>query len=182
MANLLACIDQGRIPVGTKIGLENLDRFSREDPWMAGEHFLNLINRGFPLQITVPPFTCYHKEADPFLIHQALLELNRTNLESKRKAGTTNANWDRLHHLARTEGKTVTKRTPAWIRVVDGRHELIPERVSLILEMVKWCLDRMWLVPHCQEADSPRRARLGMGKALDESLHPQDPDQPGAPG
>jgi hypothetical protein len=57
----------------------------------------------------------------------SLLSFARANEESKTKSLRAIKNWEK----ARSEGK-VLKVCPAWLRVVDGQYEIIPERKRII--------------------------------------------------
>jgi DNA invertase Pin-like site-specific DNA recombinase len=67
----------------------------------------------------------------------SLFVLARAHEESQRKSERIGAVWKIKKEKARLNKVPITWRVPAWIRVVDGQYQLIPERASLIRRIFK---------------------------------------------
>jgi hypothetical protein len=65
-------------------------------------------------------------------IMRAIIELSRGHSESRMKSVRTLANWERAVRLAREEGRTMTRRLPAWVELTGGGLRLVPDRAAVV--------------------------------------------------
>lgn len=151
----LNAIEKGRVPKGSYLLVENLDRLTRDEIAEAMPLFLMIVNAGVVV-VTLTNREAYSKERlrkEPYSIYGVVSELIRANQESfykaqrvadaKERKRTRLAQGGMLNHA-------YTRQTPGWIRWSDEhrRYELIPERAEIIREVFRladagWGLDRI---------------------------------------
>lgn len=141
MGRFLADVEAGRIPKGTILAVENLDRFSRESPWDATYYFLGLIHRDIKILALFPEETLYYNGAPSHLLDQAHGELKRAHSESKSKQERGIRNWARKKREAREQGKIYTRHLPAWVKEVGGKLEEIPEKADVVRRIFDMCIE-----------------------------------------
>jgi DNA invertase Pin-like site-specific DNA recombinase len=132
LGQFLAEARKGLIPAGDCLLIENYDRLSRQDQWAA----IGLVSELRSLKIHVGRLDrmklLRYDSDDPGDFFEAAVEFMRGHSESRTKSLRNGAAWKRKRKAAREAGATITGRLPAWIRVVDGKRELIPERAAII--------------------------------------------------
>ncbi|CAN5641971.1 hypothetical protein BH09VER1_BH09VER1_16070 [soil metagenome] len=133
LGRLLALATSGKIPRGSYLLVENLDRLSRQDP-LAGVGLLkSLLSPGLRV-ITLTDGTEYVEgkiglEA-LMSFFKAGIDFYRGHGESERKSGALKESWEGKRLVAST--KAMTTLCPAWMRPIEGGFELIPERARII--------------------------------------------------
>ena len=136
LGEFIAAVDRGEIPPGSFLLVENLDRFSREDGIVTLMTLAHLREKKIRIAILDD-----NKEVDltSYNILQALLPSIRSNDESARKSQLLGSAWAKKK--ANVLGAVLTKRVPAWLRVVGEkdkqRIEEIPERKAVIKNIFK---------------------------------------------
>jgi DNA invertase Pin-like site-specific DNA recombinase len=144
LAAFLKMAENGKIPKGSYLIVENLDRLTREHMRAAVTLFLSLLELGINIVTTTPERVFRHDSNDMTDIIIAVVELSRGHSESAIKSERVGAAWAEKKALAR-QGKPqpakgdrvnnmmlLTHRLPAWIRERNGRLELIPEKAALV--------------------------------------------------
>ncbi|KAA0589952.1 recombinase family protein [Azospirillum oryzae] len=128
----------GKVPTGSVLIVESLDRLSRETVPVALQTFLGIINAGLVL-VTLdsePPREFRADSANvTFDLMLSILELSRAHAESRRKSDLLKPAWENKRRQAREDKKPLTRRLPMWIRIVDGQFEIIPERAEVVREI-----------------------------------------------
>jgi DNA invertase Pin-like site-specific DNA recombinase len=144
LRHFLDDVEARRIPGGSVLIIENLDRLSRENPWDAVALLCSIVNAGITVVTLSPSVMTYqhNRELAPLML--AVAEFTRAHSESASKADRLTAMWTEKKRQAREEGGLVTRRLPAWIagppglrvknRLLprDGNLRLIPERVAVV--------------------------------------------------
>lgn len=136
-------VESGKIPKGTVLIVENLDRLSREDIVSAQLLLLNLINHGIEIVALSDNERRYSKEslaANPFELIISIMVMSRAHEESKVKSYRVKESWINRNKLA-SEGKHINIRLPAWLEskekkyfVTSGKAEVIKRIFKLYLE------------------------------------------------
>ena len=136
LGQFLRAVDDGDVPQGSYLLVENLDRVSRQNPWDAFPILQQIINAGVII-VTLFDSKVYSAEdmrANPMRILESLFVMVRANEESETKSRRGKAVWSAKRRRAST--KPLTARLPYWLRMVDGRVEMIPERVEVVRRIV----------------------------------------------
>jgi DNA invertase Pin-like site-specific DNA recombinase len=129
----LDSIEDGKVPEGSYLLVENLDRMSRQDPWDALPTFQQIINAGVTI-VTLQDGRVWSREelrAQPFRIMESLIVMIRANEESATKARRLREVWGNKRSNAAS--KPLTSVGPGWLRMnSDGRFEVIEERADVV--------------------------------------------------
>jgi DNA invertase Pin-like site-specific DNA recombinase len=131
LAAFLKMVEEGRIPRGSYLIIESLDRLTREHVRAGLMLLLGLIEAGIRIVQLSPSEMVYDDRADEMALMLAIVELSRGHRESKRKSDLSGPAWRKKKEGAR-EGRTVTERLPAWVTIKDGKRVLIPERAAAV--------------------------------------------------
>lgn len=135
----LAAVQQGRIPLGSVLVVEGLDRLSRAEPIQAQAQLAQIVNAGITV-VTASDGKRYsreHLKANPMDLVYSLLVMIRAHEESDTKSKRVLASIRRQCEgwVAGTyRGLIRNGKDPVWLRLVDGKWEEIPERVAAVRE------------------------------------------------
>ena len=137
LAGFLKLVEDGRVPRGSYLVIESLDRLSREHIRPALSLLLSLIDAGVRIVQLKPVEVIYDEAVEPMQLMMALMELSRGNSESMVKSQRVGAAWDARRTHARAGRKLLTARLPAWVAVETVREDsftlaIIPERAKII--------------------------------------------------
>jgi DNA invertase Pin-like site-specific DNA recombinase len=147
LAAFLKLVESGRVPRGSYLVLENLDRLSREHIQPALLLALNLLQAGIRIVQLKPAEMVFDDKSDTLPVMMMMMELSRGHGESAMKSERIGAAWRAKKAAARADGSVQTSRCPGWLRVVGrqrvGKHasggtfELVPERVMVVKRIFK---------------------------------------------
>jgi DNA invertase Pin-like site-specific DNA recombinase len=139
LAKFIQMAGQGKIPRGSFLIVENLDRLSREDIRPALSLFLQILDYGINI-VQLEPETVYrHEKTDEMQLFQAIMELRRGNSESAMKSMRVGEAWSQKRK--RADKEKLTAHCPYWLRLVDGRFEEIAERVAIVRRIFRMAID-----------------------------------------
>lgn len=121
LAAFLELAQLGRIPRGSYLIVENLDRLSREDIRPALTLLLNLIDHGVRVVQLLPAEQVFDEKVEPMHLMMAIMELSRGHSESRMKSERVGDAWREKKRLA-VEGRVpMTRTVPAWLELRDGK-------------------------------------------------------------
>lgn len=136
LSRFLELVNSGKIPHGSYLIVESLDRVSREKVREIQPFFLHLINAGITI-VTLADGQEYSAERidkDPSSLFMSLIVMTRAHEESRIKSQRLSDSWS--NKRAKATEQVVTARVPAWLRVVvkEGVRtiEAIPKRVGIV--------------------------------------------------
>jgi DNA invertase Pin-like site-specific DNA recombinase len=133
----LKAIEDGKVPADSVLVVEGLDRLSRAEPIQAQAQLTSIITAGIAV-VTASDGKIYSRErlkANPMDLVYSLLVMIRAHEESDTKSkrvrdairrqceGWSNGSYRGLIRYGKT---------PGWLRVAEGRWELIPERAEAV--------------------------------------------------
>lgn len=133
----LAAVESGKVPAGSVLVVEGLDRLSRAEPIQAQAQLAQIVNAGITV-VTASDGKAYSRErlkANPMDLVYSLLVMIRAHEESDTKSKRVKAAISKQCEgwLAGTfRGIVRNGKDPAWTRLVDGKFELVPERVEAV--------------------------------------------------
>jgi DNA invertase Pin-like site-specific DNA recombinase len=132
LAGFLEAIKTGRVPKGSTLIIESLDRLSRDQIRPALQLFMNILDGGVSI-VTIKPEREYLPEnQDPLSLIEPLIYFSRAHEESQTKSSRVSDSWDMRRRKAASEGKAMTTVCPSWVHLVDGKYELIPEKAAIV--------------------------------------------------
>jgi DNA invertase Pin-like site-specific DNA recombinase len=132
LAAFLKLVHDRRIPRGSYLVIESLDRLTREHVRAGLMLLLGLIEAGVRIVQLSPTELVYDEKSDEMGLMLAIVELSRGHRESKRKSDLQGAVWVEKRRKARENGTLLTRQLPAWIEQRGDRLHLIPERAIVV--------------------------------------------------
>jgi DNA invertase Pin-like site-specific DNA recombinase len=134
LAVFLQAVQSGRVPRGSVLLVESLDRLSREQVRKAMALFLAIMDAGVSVQTFDPEREYTPDDKEPWAIIEPLLIFARANEESRIKSSRGLYVWQQRRRRAELEGAPVMRTGPAWLRwgASTGSWELIPDRVATV--------------------------------------------------
>jgi DNA invertase Pin-like site-specific DNA recombinase len=154
LASFLQLVKSGRVPEGSYLLVENLDRLSRESIVPAVNLFTGILLSGIKIVQLRPVEQVFTAGADMTSIMLALVELSRGHSESQMKSERVGAAW--ANKKRRAAERIVTRKLPGWVCVEgddvtldreqrrpvrDGdKLVLIPERAETVRRVYRLAL------------------------------------------
>lgn len=133
----LRAVDEGRIPTGSVLIVEGLDRLSRAEPIQAQAQLAQIINAGITV-VTASDGREYNRaglKAQPMDLVYSLLVMIRAHEESDTKSKRVKAAIRRQcegWNAGTYRGVIRNGRDPQWLRWDGQAWQLIPERVEAV--------------------------------------------------
>jgi DNA invertase Pin-like site-specific DNA recombinase len=132
LGRFLAAIRAGKVPKGSYVIVENLDRFSRQDPHRALVPFLEMIHAGLSI-VTLTDGKVYTSAnlSTPDLI-MSILIMGGANEQSKVKSERIGKAWSTKRKNAAS--RPLTAKCPPWLRLKKDRSgfEVIESKARII--------------------------------------------------
>jgi DNA invertase Pin-like site-specific DNA recombinase len=122
----------GRVPKGSYLIVESLDRLSRQGVRKALRVFLDILDLGINI-VTLSPLYVFQEDGlDEMQLIVAIVILGRAHDESDIKSYRGLESWDNKRQKATTE--KLTAKCPLWMRLSKDRTKFdpIPERVEAV--------------------------------------------------
>jgi DNA invertase Pin-like site-specific DNA recombinase len=140
----LEAIKLGKVPIGSLLLVENLDRLSRDEVTTALSVFISIINSGVSI-VTLGDNKRFDKSNinDLGNLLFSIVEMARANSESVIKSQRLNAVWDIKTKKAKDGNFIITSRCPAWLKVKNHKFEVIQERADIINQIFNMSLNGM---------------------------------------
>ena len=137
----LADVKAGRIPPGSILLLEQLDRLTRQNLHTAQGIVHGILGAGIRI-VTIGDNQEYIKEQGLGGAVMLLVALEASHMESERKSDRLCESWEKRHEKA-LSGKIIGKNVPGWLRVTNDKFELVTERVDQVCLMFRLALEGM---------------------------------------
>jgi len=137
----LAAVEQGRIPQGSVLVVEGLDRLSRAEPIQAQAQLAQIVNAGITV-VTASDGKQYsreHLKANPMDLVYSLLVMIRAHEESDTKSKRVIASIRKQCEGWMTgtyRGVIRNGKDPLWVQRIDNEWRLIPDRVNAAREAI----------------------------------------------
>ena len=137
----LSEVKAGRVPPGSVLVVENIDRITRMEFFDAFAVLSDLIRRGVKIHTTAPEMTYDEDCAKDGRIYALVGQINLAHGESSKKSERVKDAWANLHAKARSEKKPESLTCPKWLRPVtetcEGResvkeYAIVPEAAAAI--------------------------------------------------
>lgn len=128
---------RGIYPKGTILIVESLDRISRQEINRALRLFLEILENGLDI-VTLSDGERHYRHDKTELVDLivSLVVLSRAHEESVMKSQRVSAAWAGKRIKAK-KGEIITRICPAWMEVIDGKFQLIPDRVKIVKEIFR---------------------------------------------
>lgn len=154
LGSFLNAIESGKVPKGSVLVVESLDRLSRDQISVALQLFLRIITAGVDI-VTLEPER-RHTQAtinDLGGMLEPIVIMSRANEESAMKSHRASEVWKQKRKGAR-EGKPVGRHCPYWLEYHDGGYRQVVDRVALIRTMYRMRSDGQSFIDIKKAADA----------------------------
>ncbi|MBL8798657.1 MAG: recombinase family protein [Planctomycetia bacterium] len=132
LAGFLEACRTGRVPRGSTLIVESLDRLSRDQIRPALQLFMELQDHGITI-VTLQPEREYSPDGtDALALIEPLIVFARAREESEMKAHRRADGWKRARAKARAGGGPLMKTCPAWLDVTAGGFREKPQAVAAV--------------------------------------------------
>lgn len=145
LREFLEHVRSGKIPVGSHLIIESLDRLSRDKVRKALPVFIEIINAGITIHTLVDgrELNASSMDDNSFEIMQSINSFVRANEESATKSRRLSAAWEKKRRDAAAGTRKVSCRCPGWLKArKNSKGEIkfskIPERVTMVQDAYKW--------------------------------------------
>jgi DNA invertase Pin-like site-specific DNA recombinase len=137
LAAFLKLVENGKVPRGSHLVIENLDRLSREHIQPALLLVLNLLQAGIRIVQLKPSEMIFDDKSDTLPVMMMMVELSRGHSESAMKSDRVGQAWAKKKQKAREDGTVLTGCLPAWIEERDGKLVLIPRKAAAVRHVLE---------------------------------------------
>lgn len=137
----LRAVEDGRVPHGSVLIVEGLDRLSRAEPIQAQAQLAQIVNAGITV-VTASDGKTYSRATlkdNPMDLVYSLLVMIRAHEESDTKSKRVKASIRRLcenWQAGTYRGRIRQGRDPHWLRETEEGWELIPERAAAVRRLL----------------------------------------------
>jgi DNA invertase Pin-like site-specific DNA recombinase len=132
LAAFLKLVEAGKVPRGSLLIIENLDRLSREHIQPALLLALNLLQAGVRIVQLKPAEIVFDDRSDTLPVMMMMMELSRGHGESAIKSERCGEAWARKRGRAREGREVMTRSLPAWVEETGGKLALVPARAAVV--------------------------------------------------
>jgi DNA invertase Pin-like site-specific DNA recombinase len=134
----LRAVENGVVPQGSFLLVENLDRVSRQTARKALRSLERIVEAGVVL-VTLTDGKQYTEKGldeDPVSLLMSILTFVRAHEESALKGRRVRAAWDNKRKQAVENGTPLTKRTPSWLILgANGKLRLDPKKAAIVRQI-----------------------------------------------
>jgi hypothetical protein len=107
----------------------------------------------------------YDSQSNPMQLMMAIMELSRGHSESAMKSERVGGAWQEKKRLAAEEGVPLTKRCPAWLRLVDGQWGVIEGAAETIRYIFRLATDGHGVRVITKRLNAEEVPPIGAGKS-----------------
>jgi DNA invertase Pin-like site-specific DNA recombinase len=131
LREFLAAVEAGRIPPGSLLVVESLDRISRLEVNFALPIFLQIINAGVSV-VTLADGHVYDASAPNMMMEMmySLLIMSRANEESATKSHRGRESWERKR--AEALAQPMSANGPFWLELREGKWHVREEAAAIV--------------------------------------------------
>lgn len=130
LRRFITAIETGKVPAGSVLVLENIDRLSRQNPWTALTGTLKeIIDLGVAVYSEAGDLLV-DRNSDAIDLIRLIVEQDRSHKESKYKSERVKQSWAKRHQLE-TKATSVA---PAWLKLSADKTRFlpVPEKVATV--------------------------------------------------
>jgi len=137
LGHFLAEVQAGKIPAGTALIIENLDRLSRQGIDKTTDLLKDLTAHGIDVHV-IALNRVLRAGFNNSLIDYVIIgvQADLAHQESVKKSERIGSAWN-AKKAAAADGKLYTSKLPHWLTVQDGKPVEIPEKVATVREMFR---------------------------------------------
>jgi DNA invertase Pin-like site-specific DNA recombinase len=163
LAGFLEACRTGRVPKGSVLIVESLDRLSRDQIRPALQLFLALQDHGVTI-VTLQPEREYPPDGtDALALMEPLIVFARAHEESAMKSHRRRDGWRQARDKARKGGGPIMKTCPAWLEVTLEGFRVKEEAAATVGRIFELALDGLGVYRITETLNREGVPRLGTG-------------------
>lgn len=151
LGTFFSLVQSGRIPRGSILLVESLDRLSRTEIRLALTQFLNLISAGITVVTLSDGKEFSETQCELPDLMYSLMVMSRAHEESATKSRRLTEAWKAKR--ARIADRPLTRRMPAWCRLEGNQVVVVQEKAEAVRTLYRWVLDGMGLTAIVRRAN-----------------------------
>jgi DNA invertase Pin-like site-specific DNA recombinase len=163
LAAFLDLVKAKRIPRGSYLVVENLDRLSREHVMAALSLVLELVNAGIKVVQLSPNEIILDEKSDTMAVVMTVMELSRGHGESQIKSERIGSVWQKKKRQAAEDKTPITSNAPAWLELVDGRWKVKESAAATIQSIFKMATEGFGLDKIVRKLNAEGTPPIGNG-------------------
>ncbi len=141
----LDAVDRGKVPPGSTLLVESLDRLSRQSPYVAFRHLDDILHKGVRV-VTLQDRRVYDAEQGELAfadLMMSLIVMQRAHEESVTKSSRGREAWKAKRDAAISGGRKLTSICPNWLVLDKDRQEfeVIEERAAVVRRIFSMTID-----------------------------------------
>lgn len=135
LGGFLKALEEGKIPTGTALIVESLDRLSRMRVTQAFKLFCSILEAGVEIHTLIDRqvYTQDSLNDNPGQIFASIGALYGAHAESAQRGVRVREKWEMRKKKAKEQ--VVTKRVPYWLTVVEDKIVSITDRVTIVRDI-----------------------------------------------
>jgi DNA invertase Pin-like site-specific DNA recombinase len=143
LAAFLDACRSGRVPRGSYLVVESLDRLSRDQIRPALQLFLGLQDYGVTI-VTLQPEREYRPDnTDALSLIEPLIVFARSHEESLMKSHRMRSSWGHKWGVARAMSRRVSSRCPAWLEPDGDSFRVVEEKAAVVRRIFRMVTEGM---------------------------------------
>ncbi len=143
LGTFLSLVQNGRVPKGSVLLVESLDRLSRQEVRLALTAFLNVINAGITVVTLADGREYSEDKCELAELVTSIVVMSRAHEESATKSRRLSEAWKAKR--SKLCEKPMTSRLPAWCQLRGGKVVLVEAKAEAVRTIYRWALDGMGL-------------------------------------
>lgn len=126
----LKAVESGRVRKGSYLLVENLDRLSRDTVRKAFIQFTGILEAGVNVVTLMDQkaYTAASINENPTDLMLSIMSMWRAHDESATKSKRISASWKNKRDKAQSEGRKLTARCPAWLKLDHERNAFVIDK------------------------------------------------------
>lgn len=132
LGEFLNAVRTGRVPSGSALIIESIDRLSRNKVGEALQLFISILNSGVSI-VTREPRRTYTQDSinDIASLLEPLIYMSRAHEESATKSFRLRDAWAKKKERA-AKGYPMTRMAPRWLDLTEKGYRLVPDRAETV--------------------------------------------------
>lgn len=134
-------VERSRVPAGSYLLIENLDRLARTNPLHSIPAILGLIAKGIRIVQLAPTEIVFDPEMGMDKLFLMVMNLCRGHDESTTKSRRVGEAWAEKKQQARQAKTPHGQAIPDWLELTDDGYRVIEPKAASIRRLLRWSLE-----------------------------------------
>lgn len=142
LAEFLDAVRSERVPAGSVLIIESIDRLSRNKVGEALQLFISILNSGVSI-LTLEPRRHYTSNSinEIASLLEPIIYMSRAHEESATKSYRLKDAWAKKKQRAASARTPISRNCPRWLELTENGYVIIPERAATVVKIFELCRD-----------------------------------------